>query len=78
VRVTTGSVTQRRDVLAGSSYLSQHDPRLHFGLGPARQAEVLEVRWPSGKIETLRDVAADQIITVEEGKGIVSRTRFAQ
>ena len=78
VRVTTGSVTQRRDVLAGSSYLSQHDLRLHFGLGAATEADVLEVLWPSGKTETLRGVAAGQIVTLQEGKGIVSRTRFAQ
>jgi hypothetical protein len=78
VRVTTGSLTQRRDVLAGSSYLSQNDLRLHFGLGAAKEADVLEVRWPSGKIETLRGVPAGQIVTIAEGKGIVSRTRFAQ
>jgi hypothetical protein len=78
VRVTTGSTTQRRDVLAGSSYLSQHDLRLHFGLGAATEADVLEVRWPSGKTETIRGVPAGQIITLQEGKGIVSRTRFAQ
>ena len=78
VRVTTGSVTQRRDVLAGSSYLSQNDRRLHVGLGTATKADVLDVRWPSGKSETLRDVPAGQIVTLEEGKGIVSRTPFVQ
>jgi len=78
VRVTTGAVTQRRDVLAGSSYLSQSDLRLHFGLGAASEADVLEVRWPSGNSETLRSVPAGQIVTIEEGKGIVSRTRFAR
>jgi hypothetical protein len=77
VRVTTGSVAQRRDVLAGSSYLSQNDLRLHFGLGAATRADVLEVRWPSGKIETQLGVPGGQIVTVEEGKGIVARTRFA-
>jgi hypothetical protein len=77
VRVTTGSVAQRRDVLAGSSYLSQNDLRLHFGLGTVTRADVLEVRWPSGKIETQLGVPGGQIVTVEEGKGIVARTRFA-
>jgi hypothetical protein len=38
---------------------------------------VLEVRWPSGKIETLKGVPAGQIVTIEEGKGIVARTRFS-
>jgi hypothetical protein len=78
VRVTTGSVTQRRDVLAGSSYLSQNDLRVHFGLGAATAADALEVRWPSGKTETLRGVSAGQIVTIEEGKGIVGRTPFAK
>jgi hypothetical protein len=78
VRVTTGPLTQRRDVLAGSSYLSQNDRRLHVGLGAARQADVVEVRWPSGTTETVRNVPAGQIVTVEEGKGIVSATRFAR
>ena len=76
VRVTTGSITQRRDVIAGSSYLSQHDRRLHFGFGAAREADVLEVRWPAGKIETMRAVPAGQIVTIQEGKGIISRTPF--
>jgi hypothetical protein len=78
VRVTTGSVTQRRDVLAGSSYLSQNDLRLHFGLGASTAADVIDVRWPSGKTETLRGVPAGQIVTIEEGKGIVARTPFAK
>jgi hypothetical protein len=78
VRVTTGSVTQRRDILAGSSYLSQNDQRLHFGLGGATNADGLEVRWPSGRIETLRGVAAGQIVTIEEGKGLIARSPFAR
>ncbi|HEV8392730.1 MAG TPA: CRTAC1 family protein [Vicinamibacterales bacterium] len=78
VRVTTGAITQRRDVLAGSSYLSQNDLRLHFGLGAAKEVDALEVRWPSGRTETLRSVPAGQILTIEEGKGIVSRTGFAR
>jgi hypothetical protein len=78
VRVTTGSVTQRRDVLAGSSYLSQNDLRLHFGLGASTAADVVDVRWPSGKTETLRGVPAGQIVTIEEGKGIVARRPFAK
>jgi hypothetical protein len=81
VRVTSASAsgtsaTQRRDVMAGSSYLSQNDLRLHVGLGAAAQADVLEVRWPSGTIETLRNVAADQTVTIRQGQGIVSRTPF--
>jgi hypothetical protein len=81
VRVTAASAsgtpaTQRRDVMAGSSYLSQNDLRLHVGLGPAAQADVVEVRWPSGTIETLRNVPANQIIRVQQGQGIVGRMPF--
>jgi hypothetical protein len=61
-------------VKAGSSYLGQNDLRLHFGLGTATAAERLEVQWPNGKTEVVQNVAANQIITLKEGNGIVSRT----
>jgi hypothetical protein len=51
---------------------------VHFGLGDATRVERLDVRWPSGEVETLRDVAADQIVTVTEGKGITSRSPFTK
>jgi len=54
-----------RDVLAGSSYLSSEDPRVHFGLGEAKSLRRLVIRWPSGQETTLEDVAADQLVTVE-------------
>ncbi len=54
-----------RDVLAGSSYLSSEDPRVHFGLGAATTVRRLVVRWPGGEETTLADVAADQLVVVE-------------
>ena len=69
ILVTTGKRTQRRDVKAGSSYLSQNDLRAHFGLGTAASADRLDVRWPSGQTETIYGVAVNQIVTIEEGKG---------
>ena len=78
VRLTTGARTQIRDVKAGSSYLGQNDMRLHFGLGAAPLAERLEVQWPSGRTEVVQNVAANQIVTVKEGEGIVSRTPFTR
>jgi len=54
-----------RDQLAGSSYLSSEDPRVHFGLGEAKSLRRLVIRWPSGQKTTLEDVAADQLVTVE-------------
>jgi hypothetical protein len=76
IRVTAGARTQMRDIKAGSSYLSQNDLRAHFGLGTAAVVERLDIQWPSGATETVRDVAANQIVTVQQGKGIVDRTAF--
>ncbi len=66
---------QAQEVLAQSAYLSVSDRRLHFGLGSAQSAD-LEIRWPSGDVEKLANVAADQLIVVREGAGIVKSQRF--
>jgi enediyne biosynthesis protein E4 len=76
VRLTTSTGIQLREVRAGSSYLSQNDLRVHFGLGTAAQADVVEVMWPSGRTETLRAVPAGQIVTIAEGKGITGRVEL--
>jgi hypothetical protein len=62
VRVTAGVRIQVHSVAGGGSYLSHHDPRPHFGLGSAGKADTVEVRWPSGKITTRRDVSAGDLI----------------
>ena len=51
----------------GGSYFSQNDLRVHFGLAGAAQADRVEVRWPNGREETWRDVAANRIVTLTEG-----------
>lgn len=71
VIVTANGHRQIRDVMSGSSYISQSDLRQHFGLGKATQADSVEIRWPSGHIDKLSGVKADQIIVVREGEGIV-------
>ena len=76
VRLMSGARTQIRDVKAGSSYLSQNDLRAHFGLGAAVRADRIEVLWPSGRKEAIIDVPANQIVTIEEGAGIVGRQPF--
>jgi len=76
ILVTTGTRTQRRDIKTGSSYLSQNDLRAHFGVGSATSVERLEVRWPSGRVESISGVAVNQIVTIGEGKGLVERTPF--
>jgi enediyne biosynthesis protein E4 len=55
-------------VSTASSYLSASDKRVHFGLGSDRRLRQIEIRWPSGVVQTLKDVAADQILTVKEPK----------
>jgi hypothetical protein len=66
IRVTAGGVTQLRDIRSSSGYLSQSDPRAHFGLGSAKTVDQLEVRWPSGRVSTIQNVKANQILTVTE------------
>ena len=59
-------------VSPASSYLSSSDPRIHFGLGELTALETITIRWPSGRVEELHDVPADQIVRMVEGQGIVS------
>jgi hypothetical protein len=63
-------------VRSGGSYLSQNDFRIHFGLGRAEKADLLEIRWPSGLVDTLKDVKANQLIFVKEGEGISRTMQF--
>jgi len=65
---------QWRLVKTGSSYLSQSELPLTFGLGSAASVQSLDVAWPNGQVERLADVAANQAIVIEEGRGIVQRT----
>jgi enediyne biosynthesis protein E4 len=78
VRLTSGGRTQAREVKAGSSYLTHSDVRAHFGLGRSGTAERLEVRWPGGRTEVLQNVAANQIVTIREGDGIVRQVPFVR
>lgn len=73
-----GGQPQIGEVRSGSSYLSQNDLRLHFGLGDAVLASSVHVFWPSGKNETFKDLAADFIYTIVEGSGITERAPFAK
>jgi len=67
VVVEAGGRRQARAVLSQSSYYSHDDLRLHFGLGAAKKADSVEVRWPSGHVDVLRDVAGNRTITIREG-----------
>ena len=64
-------------VKTGSSYLSQSELPLTFGLGRAHGSRRIEVTWPNGRVEKLAGVAANQAITIQEGKGIVRTVPLA-
>jgi hypothetical protein len=66
IKLTTPAGSQWVTVTTGGSYLSASDKRAHFGLGTAKQAQTIEIRWPSGIVQTLKDVSADQILTIDE------------
>ncbi len=70
VTIAAGGFTQMREVKGGNSYLSQSDLRLHFGLGKESRITKIEIRWPNGKTEELKDLAADAIYTIVEGSGV--------
>ena len=66
VIISADGQSQHAEVQSGGSYLSHNDLRLHFGLGKAERVDRLEVRWPSGAVQVLSDIAADQVLTVVE------------
>jgi enediyne biosynthesis protein E4 len=66
VKVVTAKMTQYGTVTTASSYLSSSDKRLHFGLAGDSAAQTVEVRWPSGTVQTLKNVQADRLLKVDE------------
>jgi len=66
ITVATGSLRQVRDAVAVMGYLSQGDPRAHFGLGKASEADWVEIRWPDGSVRRIEKVQANQVLTVEK------------
>ena len=76
LRLSVGSDVIVREVRAGSSYLGQNDLRVHFGMGEAERAERLEILWPSGRIDVIDDIEANQSLTVREGEGVVEARPF--
>jgi len=69
LEAVAGGMQQCVQAVSGSGYLSQSDPRPHFGLGQNNEVEKLIIRWPSGTVQTLEHVKADQILTVKEPEG---------
>lgn len=66
VKLVTASGQQFTTVTTASSYLSSSDKRVHIGLGKEKSAESIEIRWPSGIVQTLQNIPADQILQIDE------------
>ncbi len=77
VLVRYAGKVQAQCVTSQSSYLSANDPRLHFGLGAATTADI-EIHWPTGATEAYARIAADQLVTLREGQGMVKGRPFRQ
>jgi len=78
VRMSSGGTNQWQMLRSGSSYLSQSELVLTFGLGSATKAETVEVQWPSGQVDKIASLAADQTVTVQEGKGVVGTKAYGK
>ena len=74
IKCVTEDGSQIDEVRSGGSYYSQNDLRVHFGLGKNQLVKILELHWPSGQVDTLKNVTANQIITVKEKTGIMKRS----
>jgi hypothetical protein len=66
IKVTSGDKTLTNQKKSTTGYLSQNDPRMHFGLAKNEMIDKIEIKWPSGKIQLLENIKANQILTVKE------------
>lgn len=76
VRVVSGDLIQIDEVRSGGSYISQNDPRLHFGLENRTKIDLIEVKWPNGGVEKISNVGVNRVLTIREGKGLVDQQDF--
>jgi len=70
LKLTSGDSVSYDQAKGGMSYCSSQDPRIYFGLAQRTKVDSVEITWPSGTVDTLRNLDADQIVTVEEGRGL--------
>jgi hypothetical protein len=61
--------------MSQSSFYSANDLRLHFGLGDVTKVD-LDIRWPNGKLEKIANVAANHLVTIREGEGVIKSETF--
>ena len=76
LKIVAGGVTQTAQIHSGGSYLSNHDFRVHFGLGSAAKIDSVEIVWPSGTTDKLSNLQADKFYSVLEGSGLVEREKI--
>jgi enediyne biosynthesis protein E4 len=69
VKLVSGDLVLHDQLKGGRSYQSAHDRRLHFGLGSRGKVDSIEIRWPSGMVETIKNIEIDQVITIKEAAG---------
>ena len=77
IKVICEGLTQINEVRSGSSYLSQNDLRVHFGLGKSDTVDLLEVIWPSGLVERFENLSVNRVVIVQEGSGIIKGTSLS-
>jgi hypothetical protein len=70
-------LVQVDEVRSGTGYYSQNDLRLHFGLGEAVKVDLLEIRWPSGAVDTLKHLDVNRLYVIEEGGRILKTDAFS-
>jgi hypothetical protein len=70
ITVTAGTRKLVDEVRSGSSYISQNDLRVHFGLGQTAKVDSVEIRWPNGLVEHFENLPVDAIHTLKEGSGV--------
>jgi len=75
-RVIAGNRTMTGEVRSGSTFMSQSDFRLHFGLGGDSAASAVEVQWPGGALEKLGNITGGGVVTITEGRGVTGRTPY--
>ncbi len=76
VKIVAGGITQSDEIRSGGSYLSQNDLRMHFGLGAASKVNSVEIRWPSGAVDNIKDLNSDQFYSILEGRAVVPREQI--
>jgi hypothetical protein len=73
VKVVAGDLTQTDEVRSGASYISHNDMRFHFGLEKRANVDLIEIRWPSGAVDQIKNASANKMLVVQEGKGVIEQ-----